>query len=156
PGYTAAWKAVRTYFQQAYPALANQIDKGGHDVARLCFVSHDPELYENPEATPFIVPYEQPQARKAPRPRLQSPPAAASDQARVEEALWFIPSNDYDVWLKVGMALQSTGAPWAQEVWERWSAPSPKFDENVQGYKWGSFHADGGITIATLFALAKE
>ena len=32
------------------------IDESCKDISRLCFVSHDPELWTNPDATPFIPP----------------------------------------------------------------------------------------------------
>ena len=40
-----------------------QIDESGKDVARLCFMSYDPELYHNPNATE-LVPLPQPEKLK--------------------------------------------------------------------------------------------
>jgi putative DNA primase/helicase len=76
---------------------------------------------------------------------------------RVQRALAHLPNTDlpYDTWLQVGMALQSTGAPWARELWDTWSRQSHKFSPEQQEKSWASFRPDGGITLATLFALVK-
>ncbi len=78
-----------------------------------------------------------PQATRAPT---GTPPRA--DQARVLDALRHLPhdgvqSQHYDDWLQIGMALHSTGAPWAEEVWDQWSRQSPRYDAGNQAATWG-------------------
>jgi hypothetical protein len=68
-------------------------------------------------------------------------------------------ADDYTNWIKVGMALKDCGAP--PEVWIDWSKSSPKFTSEVEClYKWNTFaHSgdmDGGVTLGTLFHIAKE
>lgn len=79
----------------------------------------------------------------------------------IRRALQHIDSNPRDVWIRVGMALKSTGArDQAYELWCEWSATSPKFNAKDQAYQWNSlreFFLDGHeVTIATLFHMAKE
>jgi hypothetical protein len=50
--YKHAWHVVREAFEEWYQAAW---DPSGKDVSRLCFVSHDPDLYFNPKAPCFDV-----------------------------------------------------------------------------------------------------
>lgn len=85
-------------------------------------------------------------------------PQGTPDYERVHSALDYIPNNDadYNTWLTLGMALHSTGEPWARDLWGEWSAQSGKFDEAQQTKKWESFSTDGAVTIGSLFHLAKQ
>lgn len=94
--------------------------------------------------------------------------------AAIRSALVFVCNDERDTWLKVGMALKSTGAQQqAYELWVEWSRSTansaefpglpgdhPKFDAADQMRVWRSiskFFADGSeITIATLFWIAQE
>ena len=74
-------------------------------------------------------------------------------------ALRTIPADDRDVWLRVGMALQSTAdQQWAFDVWTEWSQTSRKYDPVDQIRVWRSFRARGldGITYRSIFELAKQ
>jgi hypothetical protein len=98
--------------------------------------------------------------------RLREPPQAptapwegprTADAARVVEALAHIPAEDYDDWLKVGMALHHSGAPWARDVWDTWSKQSDKFDADKQGKSWASFgERKKVVTLGSLFYLASQ
>jgi hypothetical protein len=74
----------------------------------------------------------------------------------VEEALQGIPADDYDTWLRVGMALHSSGEPWARATWETWSQRSAKYDPTTQEEKWNSFTPEAGVTLSTVFYLAQQ
>ena len=77
------------------------------------------------------------------------------NQAGSLQALWAIPGcDDYDRWVEIGMALHSTGAPWAEPAWDLWSQQSPKYDGRTLKQHWQSFRQDGARTIGTLFHLA--
>lgn len=82
------------------------------------------------------------------------------EEARVRAALKFIPADDRQIWLHVGMALHWTG--WgdkARTIWGEWSKTAPdKFDENDQAKTWRGFRSqrDRAKTLATVFALAIE
>ena len=75
-------------------------------------------------------------------------------------ALAALPNHDvdYECWLKVGMALHSTGQPWAREVWDTWSQHSAKYDAAKQAKSWRSFDEDRTprATLGTLFHLAQQ
>lgn len=75
---------------------------------------------------------------------------------RLIAALPYIPADDYDVWLKVGMALHWAGSP--VETWIEWSKRCPsKFDEGACEEKWATFKREEGVaTLGSVFHLAKE
>jgi hypothetical protein len=81
-------------------------------------------------------------------------------QARdAREAIYLLNADDYDEWLRAGMALHSTG--WghpAYAMWCAWSQQSNKFDATVSRNKWESFSADrsGGLTLAWIFGEAQR
>lgn len=80
------------------------------------------------------------------------------DMGRVQHALAHIPAHDYDVWLRVGMALHDAGEEHFS-YWVEWSRTCPeKFDADVCHKKWASFSAerDSAVTVATIIQLAKE
>ena len=83
-----------------------------------------------------------------------------NDLPKVKEALSAIPAADYDTWTKVGMALHSELPNQnGLELWIEWSRTCPtKFDERQPTRKWATFanNKTGGITLGTLFALAKS
>lgn len=150
--YARAWRAGAAYHLDAHGL---SWDQSGKDVSRLCFVSHDPHCYFNPHAVPFAPP---PPAvtPQTPSPSRSVPIAAQPDDAeRCREALRWIPADDYDTWLRIGMALHDTGNPWARDVWDQWSATSPKYAPDVQEQKWRSFKGQG-VTLGSLFALAQS
>lgn len=65
-------------------------------------------------------------------------------------------ADDYEIWLKVGMALHSAGASCSD--WDNWSKKSSKYKQGVCERKWQSFKNFTGnpITLATLVQFAKE
>jgi len=88
-----------------------------------------------------------------------TPPPATSplpgDLARVEEALRDIPADDYDTWIRVGMALKGRFGEAGRPLWDRWSATSDKYHPRVQARKWASFKRSG-VRINTIFWLAEQ
>jgi len=74
-----------------------------------------------------------------------------SDKDLLNAALAFIPAEDYEEWLHVGMGLKNSGYDIA--TWERWSQKSPKFCAGECAKKWNSFNGNG-ITVATIFQKA--
>ena len=153
--YHHVWRQVFAALKTTLAALdpdATLIDTHVKYLHALCFVSDDPTLYLNPHAVPMEVPPPPPPATDAPR----CAPTDA-DYDRVAAALGAIPNQDeYHTWLAVGMALHSTGAAWARDLWDTWSQQSPKYADAAQDKKWRSFTPDGGVTITTLFHRAQE
>jgi hypothetical protein len=85
-------------------------------------------------------------------------PVTDSQWAELESALQRLPSDDRDQWVRVGMALHSTGElQRAYDLWCRWSQQSPKFDPRDQLRVWRSFKAEGlaGTTYRTIFSMAQ-
>lgn len=79
----------------------------------------------------------------------------------IRSALDWLPEeyvNEYQKWVLIGQALHSTMAQeQAFALWKTWSQKSAKYDGDRElRKKWRTFGADRGITIATLFGIAKE
>lgn len=170
--YKQIWRATIEAWKARFPDATFKEDEHVKYLNALCFVSHDPELYVNANAVPFLPP---------PSSSLDSSPSSSSssakegrregggsqrrrreegggaiDYARVEEALRHVPAEEYDTWLTIGMALHSTSEPWARAMWDTWSQRSAKYDPATQESTWSSFTADGGTNIGTLFYLSQQ
>ena len=80
------------------------------------------------------------------------------DPEKVRDALRYYPNNDleYDEWLAIGMAIHDYLGEAGRAPFDEWSQKSSKFNEKNQDTKWRSFKPGGGITIGTLFELAKR
>lgn len=75
----------------------------------------------------------------------------------IESKLDYIPADDYDTWVTVGMALKHEG--YGCELWDRWSRKSAKYKEGVCERKWKSFNEQNAgepATGGTIDHLAKE
>ena len=80
-------------------------------------------------------------------------PSTDADVPRAQELLRHIPPcDDYDRWLRVGMALHSVSAGLISD-WVDWSRGCSNFDEEECMAKWQSFKSSG-TTIGTLHFLA--
>lgn len=75
---------------------------------------------------------------------------------RVCLALSFIDPTDRETWLKTGMALKSGLGEAGFSIWDRWAQQSTKYDTACSAATWRSIQRHGGITIRTLFFLAKQ
>ncbi|MDO9104821.1 MAG: bifunctional DNA primase/polymerase [Methylovulum sp.] len=83
-------------------------------------------------------------------------PLTDSEIKRIRKAFVYIPADDREQWRTVGMALHASGAgDQAFGLWCEWSQQSDKFNLKDQRRVWDSFKADGGITLAALFGIAK-
>ena len=80
--------------------------------------------------------------------------------AEIKAALEYVPSDDRDEWLYIGMALHNTqdllGAAACFNLWCEWSKKSSKYDANDQNRVWASFDDAGGVTLSTLFKIAQS
>lgn len=82
-------------------------------------------------------------------------PATEDDVPRALDLLQHIPPcEDYDRWLRVGMALHSV-SPGLLSDWVDWSRGCSNFDEEECLVKWSSFKSSG-TTIGTLHYLAES
>ena len=94
---------------------------------------------------------------------IETPPLLAAanpadDADRARNYLANIPgslADDYDEWVRVGMALHSVGDDSLLADWSQWSAASGKFKAGECEAKWASFKSDsGGVGLGTLYHLA--
>lgn len=72
---------------------------------------------------------------------------------RVVEALPAILSDDYAIWLSVGMACFNEELP--MEVWDKWSSQSSKYRAGECAYRWSTFRR-GTISQSFLWAQLKK
>ena len=64
---------------------------------------------------------------------------------------------DYDVWIKIGMALHHASSGAAYDLWEAWSSTSSKHDAADMAKKWHSFGKSANpVTLGTLVYYAEE
>lgn len=98
-----------------------------------------------------------------PRSAAESPAVELPDGqvAEIREALRCIDPDERETWIRMGMALKSTGArEQAYGLWCEWSKQSSKFDPVVQRRQWDSlrefFWGGSEITLATLFYRARQ
>jgi putative DNA primase/helicase len=74
---------------------------------------------------------------------------------RARKALCFIPSDDRDTWLAVGMALAGSFGDGACGLWDDWSKQSAKFNADNQVKAWRSFRGRGR-SVGTIFWLRRQ
>ena len=125
-----------------------RIDQACKDVARLCFMSYDPDLYHNPNAIE-IEPLPEPEKPK-PAARIRSD-GSKPDKEQIRQMLSVIPKRpDYPDWIKivaaVGDALNDDDAI---EVLNEWSA-----EEQPGEYADKLQHRLNEVHIGTLIHLA--
>jgi P4 family phage/plasmid primase-like protien len=63
--------------------------------------------------------------------------------------------NNYDNWIKSGMAIKSSN-PECFDIWDEWSKQSKKYDAKICYTKWNSFDKNGEITFGSLLYWLKE
>ena len=71
-------------------------------------------------------------------------------------ALYSIPAEDRDTWVQMGMAIKSELGDAGFTLWDAWSQRSERYKPADARAVWRSVKPTGGITIATLYYLAKE
>jgi putative DNA primase/helicase len=75
---------------------------------------------------------------------------------QIREALPFIPPDDRETWVRVGMAVKRELGDEGFDIWDEWSRLSESYVERDARDVWKSFRADGPVTIATLLYEAKK
>lgn len=74
--------------------------------------------------------------------------------AELRDALASFPSDDRDLWVRVGLALHSIGQQ-GFDLWDEWSKKSHKYDPVDSMRVWRSFKP-GSINYETVFFIAQE
>ena len=76
---------------------------------------------------------------------------------QVSAALKFIPAFDRTVWRNVGFGLKTHFGDAGWDIFDEWSKSADEsYEAEVNRAQWESFKPDGGITIGTVFHLAKQ
>ncbi len=81
------------------------------------------------------------------------------DMDTVKDALTYLSPDEYDSWLRVGMALKLDVGEAAFPIWNEWSAKSDKYrGESDLRQKWRSFNRGEGavVTMDAVFATARD
>ena len=73
----------------------------------------------------------------------------------LQAAMACLDPDPYETWFQVGMALHSTDAPEAFELWDTWSQQSSKYNANASRRKWASFGQREGLHVESVFAWAQ-
>ena len=99
---------------------------------------------------------------KTPEPKEKSPQKLgnmtvniADNLVKAKEVLTYIPADDYEVWVRVGMILKGEFGDNAYDLWNHWSSQAESYNPEIMFNKWASFNGSG-LTIATLVAMGKE
>jgi len=79
-------------------------------------------------------------------------PSLINPDDAITDALYKIDPDDYDTWVRVGMALHSIDK---RDLWNDWSAQSTKYNQRHQSRVWNNFKGSG-VTIKSLFYLAQN
>jgi hypothetical protein len=152
--HAASFHTVQQHYKQTYGL---DIDPKCGDLSRLCFVSYDPDLFMNPAAnviTPAAT--DKPSGSHSwarPTEKLED------EEPRIRTALQDIPADNYDTWIRVGMALHGWDAQRGFELWDEWSQTcEAKYKQDEMPAKWASFGSEhkNAVTLGTLFDLAKK
>ena len=80
-------------------------------------------------------------------------------ERNISEILSFLTQSqvdDYDTWLKVGMALHADGQPCS--VWDEWSKNSHKYQEGACEKHWKTFgnYSGANVGIGSIIQMAKD
>ena len=90
--------------------------------------------------------------------RSASLPQEPDDIGKAASAMQFIsPDIDYDQWIAIGQALHTAFGAQGKNLWHSWSANGSLYegDRNIDTH-WKSFGKKEGVTLGTLFHLAKQ
>ena len=74
----------------------------------------------------------------------------------LQAALYSIPADDRDTWVTMAMAIKADRGEAGFTLWDSWSRQSDRYKAADARAVWRSVKPTGGITIATLYHMAKE
>ncbi len=75
---------------------------------------------------------------------------------RIRAALEFVPPDNRDTWLRMGMAVKSELNGEGFDVWDNWSQQADSYKPADARATWRSITPGGGVTIGTLYREARE
>ncbi len=126
------------------------------------FVAPSLSTFFNPDVSTIYKPPAQ-KAKKAQKPPKVTPVGQISsevlpgDENEVREALKYVDADDYEIWIRFGLALKNSLGVAAFEIWNEWSRSSAKYESYEKSIEiWEGLEPDGSLTIGTVFQLAKD
>jgi putative DNA primase/helicase len=81
---------------------------------------------------------------------------SAPDMERISAALFSIPPDDRDLWVRMGMAIKSELGDEGFDIWDAWSRQSDSYNSRDAKDVWRSINGAGRVTAGTLFHEAKS
>jgi len=75
--------------------------------------------------------------------------------SQILDALRFIPADERDTWLRIGMAVKSELGDSGFSIWDYWSQTDTSYNERDARDVWRSIKP-GAVQIGTLFHIARE
>ena len=133
------------------------IDTSGSDCSRLCFLAYDPQVIVREDAVAIQWDREEFLAKHSKRNETRENSEYYDGDVDIT-ALDYIDAEDYDIWIKVGMACYRAGL--ALSIWDEWSQKSEKYIPGESASKWQAFQEPEGldetISWGTVIYLAKK
>jgi hypothetical protein len=85
----------------------------------------------------------------------KSPPLPG-DEEEAGAALTHVPADDYDVWIRFGLAMKHAFGERGYSIWLDWSKKSSKFTTEVECSKvWRGLKPTGQVGLGTIFHVAR-
>lgn len=75
---------------------------------------------------------------------------------QIDSALSYVPSDDRTIWIQIGMAIHSELGDTGFLLWDQWSRSAGSYNQRDAESAWKSFTHGAGVTVGTLFHLAKQ
>jgi hypothetical protein len=146
-----------------YAALGIVIDRKCADVTRIRFASYDDKPYINNNAIPYSG-VDLGEQMLAPKAAVYTQRSETSDELvqKVEVLVQKLETthtditNDYDVWIRIGMSLACLPEPWGSQFFHRVSAISNKYNASDCQKKFEYNSNPTTISINYFFARCKE
>jgi hypothetical protein len=144
-----SFNQLANYYRATYNLI---VDPHCINEARRRFVSYDPELYINEKAAKFVAKVEK--KEKPPKPFI----AIKSNADRIVRELIDGGHNiceDYNDWIKVGMALKNEYSDAGLTMWVALSRASSKYKDGQCERKWPTFRGSS-VSFATVAWMASQ
>jgi len=146
-----------------YGALGITLDRKCADVTRIRFASYDDKPYINANAIPYSG-VDLGEQMLAPKAAVYSQRIETDDElvAKVERLVQKLEmthtdiTNDYDIWIRIGMSLACLPEPWGSKFFHRVSAISQKYNPSDCQRKFDYNSNPTTISINYFFARCKE
>ncbi len=159
--HEAVFWAWRDYVLRLLNCPESHSDDSVRNLARLCFLAHDPNAHYNLSAKPFTS---LGQGAKllfdAAAHAIKTSPKYEDDDpvALCGELLEYVAGfDDYKQWVDIGLAVKEWIGTSGFNLWDKWSSQSAKYDAGSIYKKWERLAPDGRMSgRAKLLTLAKE